>query len=643
LQIWLPEDFVNHAWVSVKPRVGALEVDRIIKFGGLHQKRGWSKALARITFDLSALEFIDFTSAGRLLLLIEGASRHGIAVSIIPPAQYLRPGERALLLGETVALDEVQMGRQRHRIAQAIHRRRRVSRFLQSTGFYHASGLANLTLPTRHPFWLSDFSIWSEHIDSMLRALDAKTQETPHVFTSRAPGEQTSIFPFRWIAKGDTDRWSKAQERLIDFLHAGDAVMTRRDSISMVTTIVRELIDNVFEHAGHHPLEESAPPPAALLGCLAMKEARFAEWRDPRHTYPSDIPFNDWLHGRPLPLIRLFIGDSGASIPRTLEDSYLRNASLRGRSKRATATTPHIIHYSFEPMASRHGDMEAHGLGLASVRRYAKGYEGRVAVRAQEALAGIWSPAGRSTLFDDVGLAYSPGTILEVTLGLTLAGRRMTEPIQLATSLAQVIPVRMRLGGDPVAFAGRLLRAATEDADTGPNTIVLAIIDSWPSTRSERTELVQEVRGAARQLEGSAGLAILLPDASRADVRSAFALLDEIDEAEYRRSRVWDTADWTPPVLIISASGDPTWTGASKRIRGVLYEALLGELTLYEHLVSTLRARSLERDYISQNRDWISVDSVGHLELRVSLNDIENAMLASVATALERQLLGSSA
>lgn len=611
-------------------------MDRVLRSARVFLHDGWID-LQRIslTIDMAALQFVEFGAVGRLLLLIEGASRHGARVTITPPASNLRNKEHALVLGDLVSLTPQKMQRERRRIAYAVIARRRVSNFLSNLGFFSAAQLSLISNENDRPRLGIDNSVWSSTIGDLLaEASTINLAAASPLLYPEHRRQSAAILPWEWVDPGGTDAQNDWGERFIDFLHDRDLVMTRRDAESVVTTVLRELIDNVHEHAG---VQESTAirPPTALIGGLTLRSARYAAWRKHDALYASDRLFNDWIAGRESPLVRIFVGDSGSGIPATLGEAYRRQSATR-ENKRGSFSKD-IILFSFEPIASRHGDDRPRGLGLAAVGRFVRGYAGRVAIRSANAAAGYWYPRVVPVPFGEDRLAYTPGTTVEVTLGLTLSARAEDELTRVRPDEALLAPlVIVPMWIEHVDRLESKVMERVRGAQTQPIVVVLGT--GWPSDRRVRTDCALLFRRVAKAIEGTAALALVLPEASKVDVRTTFSPLDEVEETAEDRSRAWRLDEWTPPILVVAADGSPTWTGSSREIRRLLYSALEGNLVDLDAAIRGLRHRSSARDYLLVQRDWFIVESLGNARLRMTLEAIEDRIAKHVESALASRL-----
>jgi hypothetical protein len=428
---------------------------------------------------------------------------------------------------------------------------------------------------------------------------------------------------------------------VIDFLYGGERVMTQTHAASIVTTVLRELVDNVFDHA-HYDERGALQQPHALIGGLVVHQAHtIAAW-SAKELYRVDQPYNDWLLHRDTPIVRLIVCDSGVGIPATLKPGRQRNSSHAPRSSE-------LILSSFGPSTSRYhtskppassAEAKRRGLGLASVERFARGYRGRVAVRSANAQAGLWCPLITAEPFHDDALAYIPGTCLEVSLGLTLAARSAAysatqSPLSAARDDVLFAVVRSSRPDDLVRAA-----LAAANATTVPHPIVALFKSHWPSARHDRTAVALAIREAARRLAGLAGLAVVIPQATLVDIKTTFSPLDDLGESRPTGGDSHLAApEWSPPALVLAADGSPTWIGGSETIRGVFYTLLEGgERVALDPVLRRIQPRSPERDYLLAESDWLLLDHSRTLFLRVDPPAIDAAVSADTQSALAKHL-----
>jgi hypothetical protein len=609
------------------------EVDRVLRGSSLYLKSGWrsGRGSERITLDLSAVEFADYGALARLLLIIDGAAHHGVAVTLVPPANDLRAGEVRVLAGDHLELSPEALERQRVRILRAVAMRRRFRHFLTNTGFVRAARLPLLGQHLLTPVWAEDQSELPSDIGDRVSMLLESDAGGSGDFLGGSHDPLPAISAFEWIDPREAHESEVWEDRYVSFLHDNDIIMSRRHAKAIVSTVLRELIDNVYDHA--EQIGEGDAHCTALVGALTVSAGRYASWRRDTTLYASDLPFNAWLTARNTPFVRIVVGDSGQGIRSSLLPRFVGVSP----SKVERTRTSDIVMFAFEAGASRHTDDGLRGTGLPAIRRFLRSYEGRVGVRTGDAKAGYWSPDGVTNRFTEDRLAYSPGTFVEVGLCLTLHSR--TDEL-----------LHGRSEGDESDAGPRLVRGVTGqelatsvnravEARDGEHVTFVGLLSDWPKTRRDRLVLAEDARRVSRSVEGTAALVLVIPAASRVDLRSSFSLLDEIYESDSAMSQARASDDdWTPPILLLSGDGRPTWTGGSEQLRGLLYGALAGRNVALRDIEARFQRGAPDFEYLMVVRDWVSVvdaTGVASIGCRISLKDIDEL----VADYVESQLV----
>lgn len=607
----------------------ARDVDRVVRSSRLYHRSGWSPRA--VTLDMSAVEYAEYVATARLLVFIEGATRHGAELKLIPPALTFNKGELRFLAQPPSNVPATIQQREQAKIRRRVIARRKVSQFLKHIGFFAAAQLPHLTVIGHRPIWMQVDQVAEQDGVSVVPDVPPPSGSgRPSLYGLDHPDEYPAILPFLWLDQHGASEW---ETRMIRFLYEHGVVLRRGDADSIVTTVLRELVENV----GRHATDDAACAPGALVGALTLARAAYAYRCNTRTLYDSDRAFNDWLADRQSMFVRLVVADSGAGIPRTIADDYARRQRggvIQGRL--GVARTEHnanLILYSFEPTASRYDSDRPQGLGLAAVRRFARGYSGRVAIRSANAIAGYWYPQTASKELSDSRLAYVPGTVVEVDLELTAAAQRNIEhSVTGDVESAQVVLRRWKIEPPDEGLPGAVVAAARESH--APHPVVTLIANGWPRSRRAATDFALAVRRAARAVQGEGALSVIIPEASQMDVASTFQTLDEIDEADAVRTRAWDLSQWAPPVLVLPADGKATWTGGSATLRRLFYALLQGEQVSLGATMREFNLEAGERDYVKAERDWLGVTSDGDLKLRVGPTMLEGAAANNIESTL---------
>jgi hypothetical protein len=611
------------------------ELDRLARGVPLYGKDGWHH-LAQLELDLSSVEYAEFSACARIITLVEGAARHAIKVEVVPPGKDLLPGEYALLFNGDRKRSVEELVPLRLHVAAAIRRRRRFGDFLANTQFLQAIRPPHIEGDTR-PTVGPDPSGWHDETAVLLAEAEALALREGRPIRGRVPTVQTPrLLPFRWLGHSEaSETWKGA---VGDFLYGDGLLMTRTDADRVASTVVEELVSNVRQHAGIGEIGADDPP-HSLLGGLVVAQAKLiagTQFGHPRE-YPHEARVREWLLRSEQPMARLVVADSGVGIPATL-GAALAATEHPGRLK---ARRPgELIMLSFSVSGSRHQG-EARGAGLAVVRNFVRTYAGLVSVRAASASAGYWYPARSPEEFADEDLAYTPGTLVDVMLSETVRHRFLTVSTRSSAAgggqAAELLLAQTHVDQVEGLHA---LALATMDSAKAPNPIVVLCISGWPSDQPLRTELAREARRIATTLEGRGGLAVILIEASVADVGGAFDTVRELGEAPEDRWSAWRVQNWSPPFLIVAADGSPFWAGGTEELRSFFDRTLSAEAPTSVESEVNRHGGDRGADYLRSNRDWISVAEDGVASIRVSLEEISDALAERVESGLARRVAG---
>src|ERR1044072_2531297 len=95
---------------------------------------GWTNEVLQhgLLIDLSKVEFAEFSALAQIALLVEGAARHGVRITIALPLTHERVGEEAFINKHISKTEWVEQVRQR------IVRRKKAFRFMKVSGFIDA-------------------------------------------------------------------------------------------------------------------------------------------------------------------------------------------------------------------------------------------------------------------------------------------------------------------------------------------------------------------------------------------------------------------------------------------------------------------------------------------------------------------------
>jgi hypothetical protein len=593
-------------------------VDRAALGSGAFTKAGWRRRPSTV-LDLEATEFVDYAAAARLVSLVEGLVRSGVAVEVRLPNPARREGEDRFLDGELQRLPDAQRDRVRRGLEQRINARRGASSFLRHIGVVDALALGHLPEPERARITLTNVS----GAESRIPEARAET----NVVGGSGVRSFPAILPLRWISTRDQlfhDDW---QQDAIDFLFDQGVMIAKSDAESLVTTVFRELIENVLDHGK----DAHASPPGALFGAITLNRSGSRYNPNQRDSYLSYHDYLTWLATQDSPIVRVIVTDSGSGLVDTLQTV---TPSDLGRLSPAVSDSVsrrnvRIVRHAFEPAVSSKNEGHRRGVGLTIVRRFVRSYRGLVSVRTANVAAGFECREAPPTDIADPDLHYVPGTAVELFFGLALRSRqRLRGETAEAVDLKDVLVLDAG-NSEPASQLTERALALVEASEDARLPVVVLLIDGWPRDRDARATLAHSLCEVAAALEGHAAVCAVLDAASDVDCDTVFTTIDELHETPAAEG---GEPEWRTPLLVLSTTGRPLWASGTHQLRGLLYRLLDGEtIDIDGPSVLGLDERSIS--YLQVEQEWFSGTS-RVVSLRVTPPDIDRAIAVALAAKL---------
>lgn len=605
-------------------------VDRAIRATGAFGQSGWRPG-TEVTLDLETVEFVDFAAATRIVTLTEGLVRADRRVDVILPIADRRDREQRFLDSRLRDLPEAQQDRVRRDLEERVNARRRARSFIRHIGMTETLRLQHL------PPGLGD----------RIRVLDRLSGEDARTESGSGDGLRSvvggsgvrtfpAILPLQWIRDRDQLYAEGWQGEAIDFLFDQGLVVTRSDAESLVTTVFRELIENVLDHSS----DRLTAPPGALFGAVTLNRLGSRYKPNDRDAYESQHDYLHWLADQDSPIVRVVVGDSGLGLAETLRTAYRASYTVKvsARTMSPAAENANIVQHAFEPNVSCQAVRYRRGVGLTIVRRFVRSYRGMTNVRTSNVCPGFECHSDRPSRIAELSLQYVPGTSVELFFGLGLRNRDRARGERLeSVDLKDLVVLDAGVNEAVATLVSRALNEV-ENVSGARLPIVILQMDGWPRDREARTELALGIREVAAGLEGNAALAVVFDAASDVDCDTVFRTMDDLSESlDADTGNAANAAAWYPPFLIMSATGRPLWSGGTTMLRGLLYRMLEGEtIGLDDPDVTDLSGSA--RDYLLIEQDWFGGAGPRRARLRVAPHDIDRAVAGHLEAKLARFL-----
>lgn len=345
----------------------------------------WSEQVstAGLVIDLSLVEWVDFGALAQVVLFVHNASCSGIRVDILLPDK--RDHSR-ITIGD---LDESSPERTARRI--------RVYDFLTYMQFPEA-----LLHAPELPQWVAP-----RVLDGDLPYIETKTREKQTLTYS-------TIVPLSWVDHNKPASLEQFTKFFSAAISNGDSGLTSEDAKALANTIIFELVENVFTHAGGSGL-------ALVSAWSRRKDQRLNE----EDYFKEEQKFILSTQRVTTSIVEIFVGDAGKGIVNTLESAFVSNEATPTVQKKKRKVNPHdVIHWAFDRWSSRktHIDIEKRGVrGLFRVASIAKRYRGLISVQSDPHFqARDYSTHGKIIILNQTHpYAFTHGTLLRLRLPVT--------------------------------------------------------------------------------------------------------------------------------------------------------------------------------------------------------------------------------
>ncbi len=520
------------------------------------------QARTGLFFDLSKVEFAEFSSLAQVALLVEGAARHGIPTRIALPLTTLRRSEAAFAEANSWARGRIERSRNHRQLART---------FMQRSGFVELLALEHIPEPLCEV--ISDF-------DSSERSEEEEvTTGAGGPDNAFAPYTVRNILPLRWIAAdAPLDSW---RAQAVSTLSRDNLLDSQHDAAALVDTVLNELIDNV----GTHAHDGAAIPPSALVGAIGLDDDRYS--LTDTNVPPVWKDYASWAARQSSPVVRLIVGDSGCGIVERLAPSFsYGHIEELPRQARDWREGEQIALWAMEPWSTSRSSDEARLVeavrGLARVRRYVRHHFGAISIRTRDTMVG-WThqpttDGRRHPVRSSEPLASTPGTLVDVCFLPGVANESYLSAVRdLVRSPAEPTAVLLEhctIDSDGLpSFTPGDLHSATGAG--GNRSIIVAVLDSWPTDNIDRHRFFAQLLQIATAVAEGARFGVLCTTATRPQIDIVLQSIDQARERSYHERG--DSTDRPEPVLFFDRRGEPSWAGGDRKTRDLLVALTRGE------------------------------------------------------------------
>lgn len=546
----------------------------MLKLGLLRKRDEWSEPAMASGFvvDLSEIEWVDFGATAQLVLLIHKAAAFGLPVDVHLPDKRDSQGNQDL--GEHATA----------RVAAS-----RTAKRIRAYGF-----LRYLRFPEAIRFNAGSAS-WK-----MPEIFAGEASFDPALAGSDAPDRYTEkLAPLTWInhAKSDgQETFAKFLSKVIGRTNIG---LPSSDASALAGVIVHELVENAFKHSGDTGL--------ALVSAWARPHGMII----PLDGYFR--PEQDVLRAaseKDMAVVELFVGDSGLGISETLKEAYVTAHERQPTKRRGKPNPAEVVDWAFDRWSSRtEVDIATRGVrGLYRVDRQASRYQGLLCIQTHRTLRyrSHFSDFEPEIFSLEDTRSYSPGTSLRLRLFINQPGQR-ADPIHWK------LPSTFQYddGRDPLDLmnVGKL----TEEGLTGEfrTEVQKRLLSKAQNPTSPLYVLVSGNRYVKHQIEQallyftsvSAPRLLVVVGLPGTDIELQSSAQSVTEVGFHSKSILLHETTTVDPVLIISSTATPIWTGVTP-LQGKLYNLVIANAHLeQEKAIQLLRQ---ERDI--QPAEWLELE-----------------------------------
>lgn len=616
--------------------------ERVIYGASLRKKAvsGWSGEARKngIFINLSRVEFAEFSTLAQIALLVENAARHGIKVRMALPLARARKGEKRFVEACRESR-ESRKERMANGVEKRILQRHRALDFMRHCGFIKAAMVSHV--PAFKDLIEMDYLYGSDKSDLYEDGLVDDYEED---YTLRA------MFPLTWCVPMTGKDLSRSENFMAHILRFEDLGLSELDARAVVGTVLRELIENVYQYAKEQEAGVACEP-HALVGAVSLRPDKY--YMRPESFRECLRDFAEWSTQTQSPIIRVIVGDSGNGIPKVLKP-YFKSENeeeipLFNERNEPLSIVEKVLFWSFNRWSTSdsHTALIKRGTrGLWLVQRLVRSYHGTITIRAEDAMVG-WRYESPNVAIPvrDKNIRYMPGSFLDLCILPHFQVGERKRMIEHYTTQSETEFALVRLDGIEEGGVSEddIKSLVKELAKATPNEhkCVIATMHIAPvSSRSVQNLLVSLIQAVCDATNPGA-LSLLCTGVSHSQIEAASESIDaareHFDESHLSRLAIPKYAD---PVLLLDSGGKARWFGgktAVRKVLDILIEKDEGRLDLpfIRSLASDSVALNDLYRWLRDQPDLLEVEPDDGVRLRFSVKDVNQHIINHVHDRLQ--------
>ncbi len=527
-----------------------------------------------IFIDLSKVEFAEFSTLAQVALLIEGAVRHKISVSITLPIDRISSGEKKFISQIRLSQDDKMKNVIRHE-ENRFKLRKKAKNFMLHSGFIDA-------IEVRHIENAKDLIVVNDNYDSSKDDRNIIDEENRKNTMSDVDYDTSiknidsyyrlqRIFPLKWFMPLNRHDFEQS-ENFASFVFSYKSMgLSEIDARSLASNLLGELVENVHRHAPDLTKDSACIPYALIGGVVFDPDSYHMEFDHFRPCMNNFINHCKKLHS---PMIRIVVGDSGQGIPKVLGPYFGKDNEseipIIASEDPPLRFPEKVLLWAFNKWSTSEQltSLRKRGTrGLWLVQSLVQSYGGSITARSEDAMVG-WQYAYPEIpdIIRDTDIRFIPGTFLDLCI---LTHHKVIKKIDYFSGEKAIIKTQFSyIKCSDSSDAGfndndaQLLIHELAKATPIHSRCVIATIDlKYLSERTIQNYLLDSCKYA-----NQGAITLLFTGVVPLIIDNA-AGLKNLTKEDIMHLGITDAIS---PVLLLSPLGNPTWFCPDYTIRTIL-------------------------------------------------------------------------
>lgn len=604
---------------------------------------GWTEIVKKegLFIDLSKVEFAEFSTLAQIALLIEGAARHKIRVSIALPLLRESKGEEDFINDDLTQEDWATQVKKR------IANRRKAFKFMKVSGFIDVIKVAHVP----HADTLIEIKYDYDKQDLSIENKDVIEDKFEYLLKK--------IFPMKWFKPQTENDLLKSQNFATAVLGFEEKIgLSREDAQVLAGTLLIELVENVHNYADDSKSDDVYCQPYALVGAIVLDngyELRSENYQDYLTEFIEKINSDSSsIENTKHKFIRIVVGDSGLGIPKVLRKYFTseREDEIPKFENQEASENDKVILWSLNRWSTsdlKKSRIKRGTRGLWRINRLVRSYHGFITLRSDDSLLSIIHDLEISKpVKDNKKHRFLKGTFVDICLIPTLH----TKKSAFLSEKKGINPPKFELlyfdadskSSMPETFQNILIGKLAKSVLNDSKCVILAV-DNIPLESSKKTQsFFSNLLIICAELANHGALAVIALNRNWKQIEGAFESATFYWKSRKNLKASYDKAK-DDPIIVLDQKGVVKWFGGEDIVQSILSElnkASTNSINLKQ--IKEIVKTSLEDSSIKKLfRDQPDITEVNKedIQLRFTSKDILEEVIKNVEKVLNKSILDS--